>query len=119
MCVVPSGKPLVGRNGCGHDRLSLCERDGRSRDKGREFGEADPSRRWAKSKATATREGKTCAPALTFRHGCPIVRFRYSCNPGGDFEAQADTNTMWGPTVGDHMAVMGSPIGGCRMGPSG
>ena len=69
-------------------------------------------------KATATRDGKTCAPALTFRHGCPIVRFRYSCNPGGDFEAQADTNTMWGPTVGDHMAVMGSPIGGCRMGPS-
>jgi len=47
-----------------------------------------------------------------------LMRFRYSCNPGGDFEAQADTSTMWGPTVGDHMAVMGSPIGGCRMGPS-
>ena len=124
MCVVPSGKPLVGCHGCGRDRLLLCERDGEGpRQEGVRLGRGSPvvvvrPQGPPRGGGTTAREEKGSRPLSHSRHGCPIVRFRFLRTPGGCRGGAQAAPTPCGDQFGDHKAMMGSPIGGCRMGPS-
>ena len=69
-----------------------------------------------KSKATTTRGEKDLRPLahvsarVSDREVSLLLYPRWGCASG--------TNTVWGTIFGDHKAMMGSPIGGCRKGPS-